>query len=55
MKGSKAGAKKYSDKINLLMLFRSHSFAKEMSLRQDDTFVIGYPKSGGNYFIRFFF
>lgn len=45
VKGYKNGLK-YSGGIYLPLMFRNSQELKNMSLREDDTFVITFPKSG---------
>lgn len=45
IKGVQKGLKKVDD-IYVPTLIKNVSLAKTMPLREDDTFVIGYPRSG---------
>lgn len=43
------GELKLIDKLPVLPQTKNHELTKKMTLRSDDTFVIGYPKSGTTY------
>ncbi len=45
VKGTKFGLK-HKNGVNMPMFIRNLSVTKSMQLKPDDTFVIGYPKSG---------